>query len=935
MDDEIDYDDLFGEEPALPLPPPPTAKGLLARVDELRTTGCCQKLAWSKIGCVAQITPDGHGVVVRNLVCDPQDGKWSLSQDHPIPPVQPEHEAHQLVHLSWNHTGSELAVMDALGRISVFAIVMAMNRMQLSRSPMSDQEDDLGAIAGMIWLSSDRQFALYRPAVKIEGQFQYGLNSCKPFGPHPAHNKAALVCATRGGTLRLLYQQPDSRWLEVNCEIETIASSNEVLSHASFCSDHDNSLLLLVRTTSHQYRLYRINIDWKTTPNQQTLPTSQTSYSPVIVIHPVKIPLSSLEAISLQSPTGDGVPPQLQLSHLELIPTVPLPHKNNKFPPPQVLLVLSSVPPLDLPTQQDPQSVVVRCEISNVAQTLHITFDQLGSKKNGTSSVQNQCLDIKRLDEIVVNKTVLGIHHGSASSVIAFMFSDGSIDFRDRQHMTLVNGEENPDRISNIQQVGFAFASDDPCLHIAISPCSCLALGADSEGSVNLKVMQYNQGALEASPENSKFANVVVALALQFAYSCTNHVNNDDIRVLLERLGNTYVEQHFVNEIYRALNMSVDHSVESQAEKLFRNNILQRCLSMQDSLGFEGDRSHREAPAKLAWLTLHLRQLALIFTYTFGQSGTTSGGQPTHDFTKPEVLQSLFGLIKWSFDFINYLVDDLYELANLLKGHYTDEKLLKDTREFLEDISSWRTDRTQVLQRKSCVLSLLFCSIPRTCIRRSCRGLRAVSISSLKGMEQEQDKEQRQSYSSMLDVVSASPLKVPPFERLLADLDTSIKTTYKEAGVSDAERALIEKKMLISAEIPEMLMPVVEKLLTTSLADVRSEIDPAALYFADYSWLGLGIDKKSESYRRNTVVDAMRKRCQAEEVYAMLLVRRGCHATTGKQSVVVKHPKSMFLRKPVDVGCAGSLRDELAVGVCLVERGMQKSWPRNMTAPVA
>ena len=41
MDDGLDMDELFGEEPTITLPPVPTAKGLVQRVEDLRLSGCC------------------------------------------------------------------------------------------------------------------------------------------------------------------------------------------------------------------------------------------------------------------------------------------------------------------------------------------------------------------------------------------------------------------------------------------------------------------------------------------------------------------------------------------------------------------------------------------------------------------------------------------------------------------------------------------------------------------------------------------------------------------------------------------------------------------------------------------------------------------------------------------------------------------------------
>ena len=119
-----------------------------------------RKVAWSRLGCVAFITGDGRGINVRSVVCGPKDGRWTLSQGYPTPQVSRVHGGLQLCHLSWNHSGTDLAIVDVLGRISVFTFMTALNRLGATRENISDQEDDLGAVVGLIWLNSGRMVAL-------------------------------------------------------------------------------------------------------------------------------------------------------------------------------------------------------------------------------------------------------------------------------------------------------------------------------------------------------------------------------------------------------------------------------------------------------------------------------------------------------------------------------------------------------------------------------------------------------------------------------------------------------------------------------------------------------------------------------------------------------------------------------------------------------
>lgn len=113
-------------------------------------------MSWSKLGCIAYIAQDGQDVHIRNLMCSAEDGKWSLGEDYALSQVFTSLGQQSIVHLSWNQPGSELAVVDVFGRISIFSILIAMNRFAISRSWVVDQEDDMGAVVGLFWLNIDR-----------------------------------------------------------------------------------------------------------------------------------------------------------------------------------------------------------------------------------------------------------------------------------------------------------------------------------------------------------------------------------------------------------------------------------------------------------------------------------------------------------------------------------------------------------------------------------------------------------------------------------------------------------------------------------------------------------------------------------------------------------------------------------------------------------
>lgn len=120
-----------------------------------------RKVAWSKLGCIAYISPDGQRVNVRHLQCQPSDGKWVLSDDSPLFPVTEAHGGHPLVHLCWNESGSDLAVVDSSGRVSIYSILIALNSIAGLRQAAFDPDDDGSQIVGMMWLNIQRSVSTY------------------------------------------------------------------------------------------------------------------------------------------------------------------------------------------------------------------------------------------------------------------------------------------------------------------------------------------------------------------------------------------------------------------------------------------------------------------------------------------------------------------------------------------------------------------------------------------------------------------------------------------------------------------------------------------------------------------------------------------------------------------------------------------------------
>lgn len=169
----LDGVDLFGDPVmdtalgSLPARPAPSRQ-LERRLDELRTRGCCQAIAWSRQGTIAAIAKDAMSVDLRFLRCSPDNGDWELSRHSPwaavslspsppalspFSPISLASAGAPFVHLAWSPASSpDLAAIDALGRVTIFSFSICLNRPYFSRKWDADLVDDLHAVVGCYWL---------------------------------------------------------------------------------------------------------------------------------------------------------------------------------------------------------------------------------------------------------------------------------------------------------------------------------------------------------------------------------------------------------------------------------------------------------------------------------------------------------------------------------------------------------------------------------------------------------------------------------------------------------------------------------------------------------------------------------------------------------------------------------------------------------------
>ena len=131
-------------------------------------------------------------------------------------------------------------------------------------------------------------------------------------------------------------------------------------------------------------------------------------------------------------------------------------------------------------------------------------------------------------------------------------------------------------------------------------------------------------------------------------------------------------------------------------------------------------------------------------------------------------------------------------------------------------------------------------------------------------------------FDTLRSVLRSCTISPNNLEAILTSMDQFSKSAY--SSMTDAQRSDIELRVLTGDEIPEACMTplgqtlaeVVNKSLRLKNPDAETD-----LAFRDWRILGLGDDKISKSWRRETVFDAVRKFELGPEVKIKRCVRCG------------------------------------------------------------
>ncbi|KAF4464866.1 mediator of rna polymerase ii transcription subunit 16 [Fusarium albosuccineum] len=859
-----DVDDLFGDGVGLSLPVRAQSKQLQQRMDELRSRGCCQAVAWSRTGTIASITPDGQTVELRYLRRHPDNGAWDLSEPTTCTHVKGT-PAIPIVHLAWAGTSSpDLAIVDAVGRVTIVSFSISLNHPYLQRKWDTDPIDDVHAVVGAYWLTitpSNQQSynVMYGPATKHGNGYTYESTFVQAGGPsHPNPAKSAFFTISTNGILRMIWSQNNNRIEETTIELESVSSSDESITHAAFASEKKH-LLLALATSSKQLRLVKIEIQWG-----QTSQPDKASGRPAGNLNPSLVEKHLATTNWLQGGANDSSHDSFmaELSHLEVLPSL-MDNTGKNTTPPMVVAVRSRTP--NEGSYQMAQSVLDRWEAVEHRQNLQPAFEQLGGRRNSVSSELPSITQLRKIAPIIINKVIISFHSIAFGKVIVSAFADGTAEQRDRFTFEELYTNQELTKIMNLRQVGWTFADEGPCQQVAFSPTYCSMVQMGDDGKLRWNKLQYPLGDIGNSMQDPPYSSTVAALTVTAA-PCMFYQNNYDDMLAIAR---TYAitkkkfVQDWVTELIRILKIQIDYSEDTHHDALVRNGSLQYCLSIMNALGFRGEFNPRSFQGKFSMLTLNIRNVVVLVTIASNTPLTVR--EKLSPLDEPEVVETLAGCARWSLDLVAWLIDCLFELMNDNKF----QELL--TRERFNEIAPYLHEKNNVS------LHFLLSSSSRGFLSAVCRRLAHLDSLSARAIDFYRRQsavadgstsartapQLQQAYQKMQQATSTGLVKVAEFETLLTELSKEIRQAYQvflpnlvkaqqnapqgkqiDLAVKTA-RIQFELTMLLSASPPPAFLQIMKKFFTSDLPAFRNATDPARLFFANYDLLEVQDDEHS------------------------------------------------------------------------------------------
>lgn len=656
---------------------------------------------------------------------------------------------------------------------------------------------------------------------------------------NPSEGKGAAVFVTRNNCLTLLYQQESGRWYAVHKNLDHAGLSDDMISHASFC-EYGNQLLLVLHDEARRFRVLTVTIEWN--PSQQARPSGQ----PSIRVNPSLSVghLTSLEHVSAQHSD------LARLTGLSFLPQVPEGASDQQPPsPPTIVATFTHASlPADS-TQQAPEAftAIARWQLEGMTPTMHGSFSNLKKKANATPALPPSRI-IQRQPDQGTMKSILSIKAMPFGTPLAFLASDGSVEFRDRNSFNVIEPLLDTAFVTSLPQAGFEHLAGFHNMEAAISNDGSAMALVQPDGKLDGKVMYFRHGWQHAESNDlvdSKGLVEAAVMCIARQHTILTYTNSATAETLSLLPPDLSPEMYrlFFKQMSRLMPKTYDTLSLDETKKqmtVLRDVYLPRALSTQLVLGTRPPQKTPTLPAQLAWMVLNIKHATVSLMTTIGRAEHL----PT---LGADVVHSLRGLVRWSADIFVFILEALLAVNRKTSTGTPSSKAIQD----------------YIASTNSPAFHLLLCSYSRTFLRYLANYLPRYFKLLGQKVHGSRTLLEKQQLFELAKLGETMPFKFDAVHGLVVETEKAVSDAYSQSNTADRPRAEIELTMLTECTLPDQLHPALNSLMTSTLPKLTPDLDIGKLYFWDTAWLHLrtrgGSGSGSGKAGKTPLYDALKK----------------------------------------------------------------------------
>lgn len=638
---------------------------------------------------------------------------------------------------------------------------------------------------------------------------------------------------------------------------------NPTRSSAQVLTLTDNTLVLAAYDVSGRLRLYQVDAHWSIPPQKHGQQPPKQYEKPELQVSELMVEDNCFPAMinsDLNGGSESRVRVPAQLTHLDFLPVTP---EQNDGSLPTIQAIFSTPPNVVSVDQthpaQDPFSIVVRWEAQHMQQNqLHTSLDKVTSKKKSISSVPARGVWLlRRQPDTMTHSVILSFVPLWYHMLLAYCYSDGTIEFRKRSTMAVIAPDYNTDTVSSLPQAGFSFTTLEPSLHVALSPNYCVAACMQQEGSIKVRSMEYTYGTLATDDDDARHSAAIAALILQTATAANQYFCSDDIFSTMGDISEAR-KSTFIKLMFEGLNVNIDCGIDDQSNNhlilLGRSPFFVKTLSSIHLLGLHGS-VNRSLTSKMSWITLNIKYVTQILTTI-----ARMHGQIEKNPLRPEVVPQFIGICRWIMHFMVYMIDELLAIGHEIKT-FAAQNPNGITREALE---------AKIHELNKPALLVLLSSFPRMMMKLWAQPIQWVMRTSFTYINGNPPPEMRKLYYPLHQALSETPLDWRHFEHLVSEAQHLVRNCYKRcvSGKPEEQAALrnLHERELVLGRIPDVLVPAARRLVTDTLFNenqqngcLADKVDMAKIMFFDTTWLGFQESRRAAEWFDTHVVDVCQK----------------------------------------------------------------------------